>query len=178
MKKLLWMAVVATIAGNAPTARAQSGDPMTDGAKAQFRLVRGYIARAAEKVPEDLYGFRPTPDVRTMGEIFGHIADGYMEMCSTAGGGKPPRANIEKTVTGKANLVKALADGVAYCDEVFAAMNDRKGTETVPFYFGQTPRVSVLYFAVTHAYEHYGNLVTYMRLKNIVPPSSEPAPAR
>jgi uncharacterized damage-inducible protein DinB len=140
--------------------------------------VRGYIARAAEKVPEDLYAFRPTPEVRTMGELFGHIADGYMEMCSTAGGGKPPRTNIEKGVTGKANLVKALADGATYCDEVFAAMNDRKGIETVPFYFGQTPRVSVLYFAVTHAYEHYGNLVTYMRLKNIVPPSSEPAPAR
>ena len=54
-------------------------------------------------------------------------------------------------------------------------MTDQKGTETVPFYFGQTPRLSVLYFVVTHTYEHYGNLVTYMRLKNIVPPSSEPA---
>ncbi|HEU4748701.1 MAG TPA: hypothetical protein VFS56_09385, partial [Gemmatimonadaceae bacterium] len=54
-------------------------------------------------------------------------------------------------------------------------MTDQKGVETVPFYFGPTPRLSVLYFTVTHTYEHYGNLVTYMRLKNIVPPSSEPA---
>jgi hypothetical protein len=48
----------------------------------------------------------------------------------------------------------------------------------VPFYFGPTPRLSVLYFSVTHTYEHYGNLVTYMRLKNIVPPSSEPPPGK
>ena len=57
-------------------------------------------------------------------------------------------------------------------------MTDQKGVETVPFYFGPTPKLSVLYFAVTHTYEHYGNLVTYMRLKNIVPPSSETKPGQ
>ena len=168
---------VASLALAATPASAQNADPMTAGALTQFRVVKNFIVRAADKVPADVYAFRPTPEVRTMGELFGHIADGFMEMCSTAGGGKPPRTNIEKSVTGKAELVKALADGAAYCEEVFAGMNDRKGVETVPFYFGPTPRVSVLYFTVTHAYEHYGNLVTYMRLKNIVPPSSEPAPA-
>jgi uncharacterized damage-inducible protein DinB len=157
------------------TASAQTADPMTAGAKAQFRVVKDFVVRAAQKVPDDLYAFRPTPEVRTMGQIFGHVADGFMNMCATAGGGKPPRTNIEKSVTGKAELVQALIDGAAYCDSVFAAMDDKKGLETVPFYFGPTPRVSVLYFAVAHAYEHYGNVVTYMRLKNIVPPSSEPA---
>ncbi len=73
--------------------------------------------------------------------------------------------------------MKALNEGAAYCQSVIGAMNDRKGTETVPFYFGPTPRLSVLYFSVTHSYEHYGNLVTYMRLNKIVPPSSEPPPS-
>ena len=70
----------------------------------------------------------------------------------------------------------ALTEAVRYCNGVYDAMTDQKGsTETVPFNFGPTPRLSVLYFVVTHTYEHYGNLVTYMRLKNIVPPSSETA---
>jgi hypothetical protein len=72
-------------------------------------------------------------------------------------------------------LIAALKEGVSYCNTVFDGMTDQKGVETVPFYFGPTPRLSVLYFAVTHTYEHYGNLVTYMRLNKIVPPSSEPA---
>ena len=79
-----------------------------------------------------------------------------------------------KAVTAKPALIAALKEGVSYCNTVFDGMTDQKGTETVPFYFGPTPRLSVLYFSVTHTYEHYGNLVTYMRLKNIVPPSSEP----
>jgi uncharacterized damage-inducible protein DinB len=157
------------------SALAQSGNPITAGAKAQFDAVSGFVVRAAEKVPEDAYEFRATAEVRTMGQLFGHVADGLFGMCATAGGGKPPRTGIEKSVTGKANLVAALKEGVAYCQTVYTSMTDQKGLETVPFYFGPSPRSSVLYFNVAHAYEHYGNLVTYMRLKNIVPPSSEPA---
>jgi uncharacterized damage-inducible protein DinB len=99
-------------------------------------------------------------------------------MCSTAAGAKPPRTGIEKAVKAKPELIAALKEGVSYCNTVFDDMNDQKGAEAVPFVFGPTPRLSVLYFAVTHTYEHYGNLVTYMRLKNIVPPSSEPARPR
>lgn len=158
-------------------AMAQPANPITAGAKAQFDVVSGFIVRAAEKVPEDAYAFQATAEVRTMGQLFGHVADGFMGMCSTAGGGKPPRIGIEKAVTGKANLVVALKEAVAYCQSVYGSMTDQRGLETVPFFFGPSPRSSVLYFNVAHAYEHYGNLVTYMRLKNIVPPSSERKPA-
>jgi uncharacterized damage-inducible protein DinB len=159
---------------------AQAQDPLTAGVKVQFTAVNDFIVRSAQKVPDDLYAFRPTPEVRTVGQLFGHIADAYFSMCSTAGGGKPPRTGIEQSARSKADLVKALNEGAAYCQSVIAGMNDKKGAEAVPFYFGPTPRLSVLYFAVTHSYEHYGNLVTYMRLNKIVPPSSEtpPAPAR
>ena len=153
---------------------AQTANPITAGAKAQFDAVSGFIIRAAEKVPEDTYEFRATPDVRTMGQLFGHVADAFFGMCATAGGSKPPRTGIEKSVTGKANLVAALKEGAAFCQTVYTSMTDQRGVETVPFFFGPTPRTSVLYFNVAHGYEHYGNLVTYMRLKGIVPPSSEP----
>lgn len=154
----------------------QTPNPMTANAKVQFGALSGFVVRSAEKVPEDLYSFRATPEVRSMAELFGHVADAMFTMCATAVSAKPPRTGIEKAVTGKAALVGALKEAVSYCNTVYDGMTDQKGsTETVPFYFGPTPRLSVLYFVVTHTYEHYGNLVTYMRLKNIVPPSSEPA---
>ena len=110
-----------------------------------------------------------------MAQLFGHVADAMFGMCSTAAGTKPPRTGIEKE-TAKPLLVAALKEGVSYCNGVYDGMTDPKGTETVPFAFGPTPRLSVLYFVVSHTYEHYGNLVTYMRLNKIVPPSSETAP--
>jgi hypothetical protein len=155
-------------------ASAQGANPLTANAKIQFGALTSFVVRSAEKVPEDLYPFRPTPEVRSFAELYGHVADAWFAMCSTAIGAKPPRTGIEKAVAGKAALVAALKEGIAYCNTVYDGMSDQKGSsETVPFYFGPTPRLSVLYFVVTHTYEHYGNLVTYMRLKNMVPPSSE-----
>ena len=157
-------------------ALAQNPNPLTANAKVQFGALSGFVVRSAEKVPEDLYSFRATPEVRSMAELYGHVADAMFAMCATAAGTKPPKTGIEKSVTSKPALVAALKEGVAYCNTVYDGMTDQKGVETVPFYFGPSPRLSVLYFVVTHTYEHYGNLVTYMRLNKIVPPSSETAP--
>ena len=167
--------VVVALAAAPVAASAQNANPLTANAKVQFGALSGFVVRSAEKVPDDLYSFRATPEVRSMAELFGHVADAMFAMCSTAAGTKPPRTGIEKVVLAKPQLIAALKEGVSYCNSVYDSMTDQKGLETVPFYFGPTPRLSVLYFVVTHTYEHYGNLVTYMRLKNIVPPSSEPA---
>jgi uncharacterized damage-inducible protein DinB len=158
---------------------AQGTNPLSAGAKAQFTGISSFVTRSADKIPENLFSFRATPEVRTISQLFGHIADAYFAMCSAADGSKPPQGGLEKSATTKAALVKALADGVSYCQSVMERMTDQKGSESVPFYFGPTPRLSILYFVTTHTYEHYGNLVTYMRLNKIVPPSSEAtAPAR
>ena len=156
-----------------PTTAAGPQNPMAAGAKTQFAVVSDFVIRAANKVPENLYTFRATPEVRTFAELFGHVADAFFNMCATADGVKSPHGAIEKVVTRKADLVKALTDGAAYCTDVMTKMDDKRGAEPVQFYFGPTPRNSVLYFATAHAYEHYGNMVTYMRLNKIVPPSSE-----
>ena len=171
--RLIRFAALACFMFAAQDVFAQAANPLTNGARVQFRAVKDFIVRAAEKVPEDLYAFRATPDVRTMAQLFGHVADGFFGMCAAAQGEKPSRVGIEKSMTTKADLVKVLNEAATYCDSVFDKMDDKRGAEIVSFYFGPTPRLSVLYFATTHAYEHYGNLVTYMRLKNIVPPSSE-----
>ena len=154
-------------------ASAQGANPLSAGAKAQFTGISSFVTRSADKIPEKLFSFRATPEVRTIAQLFGHIADAYFGMCAAADGGKPPQQGLEQSATSKAALVKALAEGVAYCQSVMDRMTDQKGSESVPFYFGPTPRLSILYFVTTHTYEHYGNLVTYMRLNKIVPPSSE-----
>ena len=156
--------------GAAPAAGA---NPATQAVKGQFGMVKGVVARTAEKVPEELYSFKPTPEVRSIGQLLGHIADSQFGMCAAAAGEKPPQTGIEKTFQSKAQLSKAIADSNAYCDQVIAGLNDAKGMEVIQFFTGPTPRLHVLTFNIAHSYEHYGNLVTYMRLKGIVPPSSE-----
>jgi uncharacterized damage-inducible protein DinB len=173
MTMILVRAILALTLVAAPSAAlAQNPNPLTANAKVQFGALSGFVVRSAEKVPEGLYNFRPVAEVRTMSELFGHVADAMFFMCSTAAGTKPPRTGIEKE-TAKPLLVAALKEGISYCNSVYDGMTDQKGAETVPFVFGPTPRLSVLYFVVSHTYEHYGNLVTYMRLNKIVPPSSE-----
>jgi uncharacterized damage-inducible protein DinB len=153
-------------------ASAQTG-PMATALTAQDEIAKKNITRTAEKVPEDVYAFKATPDVRSFGQIIGHLADSSQFFCGTAAGTTPPKESVEKTKTSKADLQKALADAFAACDAAYAGMTDAKAAETVKFFGGEQPRLAILAFNTAHEFEHYGNLVTYMRLKNIVPPSSE-----
>ena len=164
------MAAVMLTAGLA----AAQDNPMIAALKAQQALFAGNLVKSAARVPESDYAFKPTPEVRSFGELVGHVANANYMICSMALGEKSPAtANIEKTVTGKAALEKALADAVAYCDGVLGKLTAAQAVEEVKFFTGPTPRLGVLAFNNSHNMEHYGNMVTYMRLKNIVPPSSE-----
>lgn len=175
MTRSIALAAIAAFALLPTTAMAQtSANPAMDAVKAQFGMVRNSVTRTAAKVPEDLYSFKPTPDVRSLGQLIGHIADANFSICGAAGGEKPPTGGIEKAKTSKADLSQALADSFAFCDKIIAGMDDKKGMEVTKFFTGPSPRMMVLAFNNSHNNEHYGNLVTYMRLKGIVPPSSEP----
>lgn len=171
MTRLLSLTATALLV--ASVAHAQTpANAMTTSIAAGFRGLKTNLAKTAENVPEDVYSFKPTPDVRSFGQLIGHIADSQFGMCATAAGEKPAQSGIEKTVTTKAGLVKALNDSIAYCDAVMAKMTDTTGMEMTKFFLGPSTRLGVLAFNTAHSYEHYGNLVTYMRLKGIVPPSS------
>jgi uncharacterized damage-inducible protein DinB len=148
-------------------------NPGTAAVKAQFGGIAGVLARTAEKIPENLYSFKATPEVRSIAQLIGHIADSQFGICASAAGEKPPQSGIEKSMTTKADLSKALAGSSAYCNKVIDGMTDAKGMEVTKFFTGPTPRLMVLTFNIAHSYEHYGNLVTYMRLNKIIPPSSE-----
>ena len=152
-------------------ARAQN--PMMTAVKAQHDQVKGYLLKTAEAVPESLYSFRATPEVRTIAQLIGHVADGSAGICASASGEKPPSLDAEKSMTTKAQLSKALAEALAFCDKVIAGMDDKRAMETTKFFVGgSSTRGMILAFNTSHNFEHYGNLVTYMRLNKIVPPSS------
>jgi uncharacterized damage-inducible protein DinB len=135
------------------------------------------IVESADQMPEANYGFKPVDTVRTVGQILAHVAGTNYVYCSAAKGEKSPFAedHFEKTATTKAAIVKALADSVAYCDAAYSALTDASAFEMVasPFGNNQVPRVSPLFSNVGHNIEHYGNLVTYFRIKGMVPPSTK-----
>lgn len=170
MLRALAITAAAVLAVLPATASAQ--DAYTKSAKAQFDMIKGNLSKTAAKVPEEVYSFKPTPEVRSFAELIGHVADANFMICGGAAGEKPPQGGFEKK-TSKAELAKALDDSIAYCDKVIASLDDAKGAEMVQFFGRPQPKLAVIFFNISHCNEHYGNLVTYMRLKNIVPPSSE-----
>ena len=178
MKRMICLNALAIVAMTVGAADAQTANPISAGGKRTYDIVKGYVVRAAEKMPEEHYTFKATPDVRSFGQLVGHIADASFGFCAAVAGEKPPLGgfdgSIEKSKTTKADLQKALADGFAYCDKVWGGMTDAAGTAMVKGFWGEMAKVSVLDFNTAHDFEHYGNMVTYMRLKSIVPPSSEP----
>jgi uncharacterized damage-inducible protein DinB len=172
--RLLLTGAAALLLATLP-ASAFAQDTYTKAARAQFDMIKGNLSKTATKVPEDLYAFKPTPEVRSLGEIIGHVADSNFAICAIAAGEKPPQGGFEKGKKPKAELVKAMNDSIAYCDKVGAALDDTKGAAAVSFFGQQMPKLAVFNFNIQHCNEHYGNLVTYMRLKGIIPPSSEPS---
>ena len=155
---------------------APAADPAMTGLKVAWDRVKDITVRAAEKMPEEHYGFQPTPEVKTFGQFVGHVADAQYMMAGMILGEKPPAVEAEKTKKTKAELVAALKDSVAYMDRAFA-FSDAAASAPVKLFGTDTNKFAVIGLAIGHGWEHYGNLVTYMRIKGVVPPSSEPRPA-
>ena len=172
MRTLLRTLVICLLAP-ATVALAQD-NPLSAYNKHVYGGVKNVLLRSAEKVPEENYNFRPTDAVRSYGQILGHVADAQYLFCSIALGEKNPAPKIEQTRTSKADLIAALKDAFAYCDKAYDGMTDASATQMVKLFGDDIPKLGVLSVNSMHTVEHYGNLVTYMRLKNIVPPTSEP----
>jgi uncharacterized damage-inducible protein DinB len=161
-----------TLLAGATSALAQE-NPYLAPAKQTFGMIKGNILKAAEQMPAEHYAFKPAADVRSFGELVGHVANANYMICSRASGAESPnKVNIEKTVTDKAALATALTESFAFCDAQFDALG-AKAPEVIDIFGMKMPRLNVLQFNTIHDMEHYGNMVTYMRIKGLVPPSSQ-----
>jgi uncharacterized damage-inducible protein DinB len=180
MKRLVVFAVVAavSVACQQPPAPAPAPPPSTairDSLKSLHDNVKDNLLKSAEQMPEDKFAFQPTKDVRTFGQILGHVANENYVMCGAASGAKGPGGDFEKT-TKKAELQKALADSFVFCDQAYAGLDDQTGAAAAEIAeFGlKGTKFSMLSLNTAHDSEHYGNIVTYLRLNKMVPPSSQP----
>jgi len=152
---------------------AQDVNPLSADVKRAYDEVKTNILRSAEKMPEENYDFSPAPRVRTFGEILGHIAqEQYLYFCAPVKG-EQKSVDIERTVKTKPDLIAALKDSFAYCDAAYDKMTDPEALKTVNTGGSKSMKLRLLWMNIVHDESHYGNLVTYLRIKGIVPPSTE-----
>lgn len=172
MNRCLLIAFTIAITGEGAL-RAQS-NPLSADVKKDYQTVRDYFIRAAEKMPEASYAFKPSPAVRTFGQQVAHVADDQYNLCASAKGEtrKAAYAEIENTLSKKADLIVALKDAFTYCDGAYDTLTDASGAEIVKFGKGGRTRFAMLNWNLWHTWEHYGNVVVYLRMKGLVPPSS------
>jgi uncharacterized damage-inducible protein DinB len=172
------LAAAPVFAQNAPPAQ---DNPLSTWLRNAYTGNRNNIVRTAEKMPEENYDMRPgaQQEVRTFGQQVGHVANFNYLWCSQAKGEKNPNtANLEKLTT-KAEFLKALNDAFSYCDGAYAALTDASGAQTIDITLEngrqtRNLRMGLLTLNYGHNNEIYGSMVVYLRMKNIVPPASEP----
>lgn len=137
--------------------------------RANWRTLHNYVKQSAELVPEDKYNWKPTPEVRSFAEQFAHVASNEISYCQIALGQAP----VEDTIKpgSKAAMLAGLDKAMTECEKAYG-QTDAQAAAMTTMYGNQRSRLRALIVNATHDAEHYGNLVTYLRLNKIVPPSS------
>ena len=146
------------------------------GLQRNYAQMKNNITSSAEKMPEADYFFKPTPDIRGYGQLWAHVADAQFGQCSGAKGVPNPRQGQPsfETLTTKAEIVKALADSYAFCDDAFSSLTDASASEMISNgRGGQQSRAVALLGVIGHGSEMYGIGTVYLRLKGQIPPSTE-----
>lgn len=139
---------------------------------ATWRPAITYITAAAEQMPEADFAFKPTPDVRSFGQLVGHVANAQFMICSTALGEASPATQNYEHAASKAALIEGLRASTAVCERAYA-QSDESAMQVGRLFGQERTRLGILVLNAAHDFEHYGNIVTYMRLKGMVPPSSQ-----
>ncbi len=177
--RALGVLVILMVLG-APSAQAQvepvGVDPMIDALQDGNGYVRDMFMKAADQMSEEDYAFRPTPEVRSFGQLLAHVAGSNYFFCSTAISERAPVSDVEETMTTREEILEVLSNSFDYCEAAYAAVDVNADTR-IEFMGKQRSPMAVLTFRNYHALLHYGNVITYMRLRGKVPPSSQLAPS-
>lgn len=140
--------------------------------KAAYNSVKNNILQSAEKMPDANYGFQPTPDIRSFAQVLDHVAAAQLHSCGAVVGSQPTGGMEPST---KADVLAALHTSFAACDKAFDSLTDASAFETIKLPRGERTRVALLAGVLAHDNEQYGILSVYLRLKGVIPPSSEAA---
>jgi uncharacterized damage-inducible protein DinB len=176
MKRLVMLLALVLSTPALGQKQAPAADAAVAALRGQWEAQTGYLLRAAEQLPESDYAFKPVATVRTFGQLIGHVAGSQNAICAMALG-EPEKGEdeIEKSMTAKTQLVAALRASSEYCRRAYAQSDAAAAGEATVF-GDKSTRMAALVLNTTHDAEHYGNVVTYLRIKGIVPPSSQPRP--
>lgn len=150
-----------------------ASDPLIQSSHDLFTQISQLVLRSADKIPENLWSYKATPEVRSIGQLFAHIADASNHICASAIDAKMRTDSIEETAKTKAAIVAALKAEFAGCEAAYTKLTPASAVQTIDLNGMKRTRIAQMDYEVAHTWEHYGNLVTYMRLNKIVPPSSE-----
>lgn len=153
---------------------AQIANPMSTELKAAYNSVKNNLLKSAEKMPDENYSFKPTPDIRSFAQVLDHAASAQLHTCGAVLG-EQKSGNAE--ATSKAEVLAALNAAFTECDKAYDALTDANASEMIKTPRGGRSRLGALAGNVAHDNEQYGILSVYMRLKGVIPPSSE-SPAR
>jgi uncharacterized damage-inducible protein DinB len=174
MRFVLTPAILVVLATTSQLQAQATASPMVAEARTEWQAMIGFITKAAEQMPEAKYAFKPTPAVRSFGQLIGHLADGQNVICAAALAQPTTAAegDIENKVTAKADLIAALRASTELCTRAYA-QTDAASTGMTKLFGQDRTRYAALVRNAVHDGEHYGNLVTYIRINGMVPPSSQ-----
>ena len=180
MKRVFCLSSAIVLAASAAFAQAPAAAPqkisLATGLQRSYNNIKLNLTEMSTKMPEADYTYQPTKEVRTFGQLMGHVTNSQFNSCAVAKGeANPNQGTDNEKKTTKAEFVKALADSFVYCDAVFAALTDASAVEFVKQGQNEVARAVALANLVAHSNEIYGTAVPYMRIKGLVPPSTERA---
>ncbi|HEY7302928.1 MAG TPA: DinB family protein [Bryobacteraceae bacterium] len=135
-----------------------------------YQSVKNNLLKSAEKVPEEDYSFKPTPEIRSFGEVMAHVVEAQGHTCGAILG---QQGASHAKLDSKTEIVSALKNAFSECDKAYGSLTASNATEMIKTGRGQRTRLGALMGNTTHDVEQYAILSVYMRLKGIVPPSSE-----
>lgn len=175
MKRVLALAASLTLVASPAVAQEHAmGEGHTDPVTSVFTLQQRFIdwiIAAADQAPAADYSFKPTPAVRSLGQLFGHVANANYDFCAAVKGEKNPNStDFEKA--SRSAIIAGLRAAKSYCEgaATFGAAHHHDARE---MYGGKGDVTWLVAFNLSHTAEHYGNIVTYLRLKGMTPPSSQ-----
>ena len=170
MNRMCTLTLMGALAG---AAALNAQNPLSSDLKSSYTGIKGTLIKAADEMADADYSFKASPMERTYGAMIGHIADVQFGLCGNAKG-EDKKSDAEKSKTTKADLVAALKASFDYCDGVYNALTDADAATMVTL-FGprKATKLAVLNFNIAHDNEMYGQLVVYLRIKGLVPPSSQ-----
>jgi DinB family protein len=157
---------------------AQNANPLSTELLQSYTIVKTNLVKMAQRMPEQAYSYKPTPEVETFARRVAHIAGANFRTCAGLKGETKSLNLAGKTA--KSDLVAALEESFSYCDAVFNALTDQTAVEMVNGRIGSPPtpdprtRLSTMWNVVRHSNELYGYMSVYLRLNGVVPPSTSP----